>query len=375
MFSRSVPLVILLCSTLVAAPAAHAQVPITRAVVESIRNRVQLLLRQQSPRAARISDVMTPGDGLTTAQSSLAELRFNDGSLGRLGEQVVFWFTPGSRTFQLSNGTVLMLIPPGRGRTQIRTPNAAAGIQGSALFVRYIAASNTTVVGALTDSGIEVFNQDGSQQQTLEAGQMAVAIDGRIAHVYDFDLTTFYETSELMRGLTPSDVSNLNSDNGIALVHAEMQAALEQNLDPMLQDEIGAPSFIRLPDDMPERLDEFWQNQTAILQPDDFSREVIAPPQLTDLAPGRLTNSALDIRTLLDVGELQRTIENDRGGFSRGGIDIVDSPVSPPFGQNDFPDRGNGVVDGFPGQGNGVVDGFPGQGNGVVDGFPGQGGT
>ena len=116
--------------------AALAQTSLTWAKIERLRNRVHLIPSDDSARLARVADVMGVDDALRTAASARAELRFNDGSLARVGEQATFRFTPDTRNFQLSNGTVLLLIPPGRGRTTIQTPNAVTGIQGSALFVR-----------------------------------------------------------------------------------------------------------------------------------------------------------------------------------------------------------------------------------------------
>ncbi|MBD3563293.1 FecR domain-containing protein, partial [Planktothrix sp. FACHB-1355] len=149
--------------TLPLPPEASAEMPLTKAVIQSLRNLVRLIPQNQTGRPARVSDPVNPGDSLATGRESLAELRFNDGSLARVGEQAVFQFLPNTRTFRLSNGTALLLIPPGRGTTRVQTPNARAGIRGSALFVRYNPETDTTVVGALTDSNIEVFNQNSSQ--------------------------------------------------------------------------------------------------------------------------------------------------------------------------------------------------------------------
>lgn len=255
MFRRTATLIaVVLSGQLLFAAEVAAQTTLNRAVVQTVRNRVQVLRQNQSPRVARVSDVLTPGNGVSTARASFAELRFNDGSLGRLGEQVVFWFSAGTRNFRLSNGTILMLIPPGQGRTQIRTPNAAAGIQGSALFVRYIPETDTTIVGALTDSGIEVFNRDGSQRQALRGGQMVVAVGDRIEQIYDFDLNSFYETSELVRGLAPTEESNSeeSADSTIAQVQVEMQTAIAQQ-QPLSSDQIlETPSFIRRPAGSPD---------------------------------------------------------------------------------------------------------------------------
>ena len=217
--------------------AAHAEVPLNRAVIASLRNAVELILKNQPPRSAKVRDALAPGDAIATARAALAELRFNDGSLARVGGQTLFRFLPHTRTFQLSNGTLLLLVPPGRGQTRIQTPNAA-GIRGSALFVRYLPATDTTLIGALTESGIEITNRDRSQAQPLGAGQIAVVVNNRIEQVYRFDLSTFYDTSELVKGLelqhsttseqTANEQAAVPTDRSIAAVRAETAEAVER---------------------------------------------------------------------------------------------------------------------------------------------------
>ena len=225
---------------------AHAKVPLTKAEISKVRKLVRLKLRKKSWRKARIRDRMTPGDSLSTGKASLADLRFNDGSLARVGERAIFRFRPKTRHFNLSNGTVLLLIPPGRGGTRIRTPNAAAAIRGSALFVRYDKVTNTTIVGALTDSGIKVSNKDASQTQKLAAGQLLVIVKNRIVSLYDFDLRTFYETSDLVRGFDLTNSSTPNPDPAIASVQAETSEALAAQK-PLIAKEVKInPSFIKL---------------------------------------------------------------------------------------------------------------------------------
>lgn len=171
--------------------------------VDFLRNRVQLVPREQRSRRARISDVLSIGDALRTARASRAELRFNDGSLARIGERATFRFTPNTRNFQLSNGTVLLLIPPGRGRSTIQTPNAVTGIQGSALFVRYIPETDTTIVGALTDNPdgpMVLFNEDGTEQQALRSNEIGVITGDQITEIYQFDGALFWQSSGLAEG-------------------------------------------------------------------------------------------------------------------------------------------------------------------------------
>ncbi|MGC8711517.1 MAG: FecR domain-containing protein [Leptodesmis sp.] len=190
-----------LCSAATLLPAiVSAQTPLNRATIQNLRNKVDLTAKQQT-RPAQKADVMTPGDALRTYRQAMAELRFNDNSLARLGEQALFQFMPNSRNFDLQQGTVLLFITPGQGRTRIRTPNAAAGIRGSALFVRYIPDSKVTLIGALTNSGIEISNGDAcnsSQTVALKAGQLGYVFNCQIG-IYNFDLRKFQETSPLFK--------------------------------------------------------------------------------------------------------------------------------------------------------------------------------
>ncbi|RUT06233.1 hypothetical protein DSM106972_034390 [Dulcicalothrix desertica PCC 7102] len=249
MFRKLLPLLVISLSG-VAIPVsnqANAQTPLTRAVIQDLRNLVQLMPQRQPRRKAQRSDAMTPGDGLSTGRLSLADLRFNDGSWARVGEQAVFQFLPRTRNFTLNNGTVLLLIPPGRGRTNIRTPSAAAAIRGSALFVRYDKVTDTTIVGALTNSGIEVFNKDASSSQVLQAGQMMVVVKGKFQGLYGFDLRTFYDTSDLVRGLDLTRQNpNATSDPALSSVQAETSAALAKQSPISGPGTIKDPSFIKL---------------------------------------------------------------------------------------------------------------------------------
>ncbi|WP_143845442.1 FecR family protein, partial [Nostoc sp. T09] len=225
-----------------------ATTPLTRAEIQELRNLVQLIPKNSpKKRPARKSDALIPGDGLSTGRASLADLRFNDGSLARVGEQAVFQFLPKTRNFRLKNGTVLLLIPPGRGQTRIQTPNAAAAIRGSALFVRYDEKTDTTIVGALTNSGIEVSNKQASQSQVLEAGQLMVIVKGKFQGLYDFDLRNFYDTSDLVRGL---DLTRQNltptPDPAIASVQAETATAVAAQTPIKGEGVVENPSFLEL---------------------------------------------------------------------------------------------------------------------------------
>ena len=241
---------------------AQADTVLNRAEIESLRNLVQLMPQSSTARPAKVADEIVPGDALSTGRESLAELRFNDGSLARIGELALFRFSAHDRNLRLSNGTALLLIPPGQGVTEVWTPNATAAIRGSALFIRYISDSKTTVVGALTNSRIEVFNQKNSQRQVLKAGQLALVVKGKITGLYNFDLKTFYETSDLVSGLNLNKKSVTATDIAIAQVQAETIAAVAAQ-SPLTGEEIIVnPSFVRSSETSPSlSLQENSQNQ------------------------------------------------------------------------------------------------------------------
>jgi acrosin len=184
-----------------------------------------------------MSDFLAVGDALRTAATAQADLRFNDGSLARVGERATFRFVPNTRNFRLTNGTVLLLIPPGRGRTNIQTPSAVTGIQGSAVVVRYIPDSDLTVVMALTNNpaGPMTITANscggdsaacGATEYSLYGGQMALIQNNQV-QVVEFDLPMFYQTSPLVEGL---ELDNPDADSPLG---PDLEAVREETLEAL----------------------------------------------------------------------------------------------------------------------------------------------
>lgn len=223
---------------------------LTWARIDFLRNRVQLVPSNESAREARIADFLSIGDALRTARAARAELRFNDGSLARIGERATFRFTPNTRNFQLTNGTVLLLIPPNIGRSTIQTPNAVTGIQGSALFVRYIPETNTTIVGALTDNPdgpMVLFNRDGSERQALRANEIGVVENGQITQIYQFNSELFWQTSGLAQGFNYLQESSSTGSDALDAVRQEIRDAIAKQGSFTNDDQVieNPPSFSR----------------------------------------------------------------------------------------------------------------------------------
>ncbi|XGV98523.1 MAG: hypothetical protein ACAF41_06215 [Leptolyngbya sp. BL-A-14] len=198
---------------------------LTRAEVYKLVNTVQLLPNNQSPRPAKLTDTLAPLDAIKTATRSRAELLFNEGSLARVGANAIFRFVPGTRSFQLRNGTALIMSLPGKVGTRVETPGGQVLAQALppspstsppstlpvapptqplslAMIVRFDAASNTTNVFALTNGSITVFDLKGGQV-FLTGGQTVSIVNGVLGPVQTFDLKTFYKTSNLVTGLGP----------------------------------------------------------------------------------------------------------------------------------------------------------------------------
>ena len=342
---------------------AQADTVLTRAEIKSLRNLVQLMPQSRAARPAKVADGIVPGDALSTGRESLAELRFNDGSLARIGELALFRFSAQNRNLRLSNGTALLLIPPGRGTTEVWTPNATAAIRGSALFIRHISDSKTTVVGALTNSQIEVFNQKNSQRQVLKAGQLAVVVKGKITGLYNFDLKTFYETSDLVSGLSLNKKSITATDIAIAQVQAETIAAVAAQ-SPLTGERILVnPSFVRISATSPslslqqdsqhplintsDSITEFIDNGTVILDRSEIlpSHSEFSPDNGSIPAGDR--NSSTTDENQHDTGNngIGDGIGEGRGNYTDKGNNGIGNGID----GNHFDKGNNGIGDGIGG--------------------------
>jgi len=234
-----------LLGSLLVARDGSAQVPLIRADVETLYNRVEYLPEAGTARPATLSDWLDLGDAIRTAAASRADLRFNDGSLARVGERATFWFVPNTRTFRLSNGTALFLVPPGRGPSTIETPNVVTGIQGTAVIVRHIpesaspvaialdrdlnAPAGRTIVMALTNNpgGPVKVSLPNGQSVDLVAGQMAIATNNTLERL-EFDLRLFYETSPLVADLQLDDPNYVGTASPTDPVRQETLDGLAQ---------------------------------------------------------------------------------------------------------------------------------------------------
>lgn len=232
-------LVAALCTTSVQAQ----QDSLTRAEVYKLLNQVQLLLKNKPPRAAKRADVLVPLDALQTKTRSKAELKFNEGSLARIGSSATFRFKPGLRRYELPggglrsqtilelrNGTALAMAGPGSTVTTVETPQFTVdnisgppatplpgtdiyptSLRSGAVALYFDSEKNTGGVFNLTSLPVTVTSLDG-KQVTLQAGQTVTVKDGVIGPVQNFDLRKFYQTSSLSLGLGPGQEAEVEKE-------------------------------------------------------------------------------------------------------------------------------------------------------------------
>jgi hypothetical protein len=252
----------------VVAPAT-AEVPFTWAEVNSVVNQVDLISATGSTQSVQPLDCLCPGTTLSTNGLSQAELRFNDGSLARVGEQAQLQFWPETRNLRLTQGTTLLFPFPNQGRTSIETPNALAGLQNNVVVVRYVPTRDLTLVMALANSDtgpVSVTVKATGQEGVLYAGHMALISDVGL-QVIEFDLLEFYRTSRLVLGLNIGSAPPGESANDpIALLRPNLLRAITQQ-QPFANTTILDPALINRPNDTPPLFDPsqeaLWPSNTA----------------------------------------------------------------------------------------------------------------
>src|SRR2546423_1967096 len=86
--------------------------PLKEARVSQVIQDVRLLEAHAAPHAAAVNDKVTHGSAVRTGTESRAELTFNDLTITRLGANTIFSFTAGARQAELTQGAILLQVPP-----------------------------------------------------------------------------------------------------------------------------------------------------------------------------------------------------------------------------------------------------------------------
>ncbi len=113
---------------------APAAVPYTQATVTRTENQVSygtVKGDRSETRPAASQDVVKAANFLLSETESRAELKYDDGTIVRIGQNTIFTFEANSRTLNLKKGTFVFFIPKGQGGGTIKTPSLTAAITGT----------------------------------------------------------------------------------------------------------------------------------------------------------------------------------------------------------------------------------------------------
>lgn len=183
-----------------------------RAEISKIVNDVRLLTGKKTSRPATIGAVVSGETAVRTGLKSRAQMDFPDASIIRLGSNSVFSFMKGKRDVDLEKGTILMQVPKGLGRTNIRTSSISAAITGTTILIEYVPPLTNAAGDVITHGTFKAIVIEGSlelelvglpgQTIVLEAGEMtAFPTDTKVLpQKFVIDLARLIETSNLIEG-------------------------------------------------------------------------------------------------------------------------------------------------------------------------------
>jgi hypothetical protein len=196
--------------------------PYTQATVTRTENKVSygtVAGDESKTRPAEANDVVKAKNFLLSESQSRAELKYDDGTIVRIGQNTIFTFEASSRTLNLKKGTFVFFIPKGQGGGTIKTPSLTAAITGT---VGKVAENIIAIL-----EGEVVLKPSG---QVVKAGEFARRNpDGTITigkfdplKMFDGKLMTFNGPlpglPEAMLGLPLLDLRDLGTDDSMQRV-------------------------------------------------------------------------------------------------------------------------------------------------------------
>jgi hypothetical protein len=217
-----------------------------KARVEKRTNVVNLKLKDQILRSAKVADVLNTQDSLLTGERSRAELMFQDGSLARVGSNANFTVSSDTRSIQVQTGLILLHVPPGLGGAKVQSRSAVAAIKGdTVLFQEGIipstdptrAAKTFTKIIALSqepnapDGSISVTyidpNEGTSKEIALKFGQMFVLTQEGVK-IASINVSNLMESSSILSISKDAQKSNFESQLASAFQAEVVGKAEEQ---------------------------------------------------------------------------------------------------------------------------------------------------
>ena len=177
----------------VPAPAATLQ----SATVTRVIKDVKIYRPGATATEASVGNVIQGRTSLQTGRDSRSELRFQDRTLTRVGQNSVFSFQQGTRDLELSQGTILLQVPKRAGGARIRTATVTAAITGTTILMEYHRGKQVKII--VLEGDLELFLNTVKRRVKIKAGQMLVmrANATKVPQPVDIDLKRLQKTSLL----------------------------------------------------------------------------------------------------------------------------------------------------------------------------------
>ncbi len=201
----------------------HAATPYRQATVTRTQNQVkygEVKGERSELRPASVDDVVRASNFLQTETDSRAELKYDDGSLVRIGQNTVFSFEAITRTLSLNKGSMIFYVPKGSGGANVKTPSLTAAITGTIgkVALRYIAIIEGSIIlkpsGKVVSAGqFARIEEDGSitiefYDPTKELDGKLMSFNGPLPHL---DQRIFVRSDFWKPDITPFDTFDRTS--------------------------------------------------------------------------------------------------------------------------------------------------------------------
>ena len=213
-----------ICGLLVPATGLLRAAEFSKAEITRLTNSVQILKGDTPPKAAVVGQEIGPVTTVATGKESRAELRFPDKTLTRLGANSRFTLRGDARSLDLDEGVLMLQVPKRQGGAKIRTGGVTAAVTGTTILIEYHPGGVVKLLVIEGECTISL-NNNGSQFQTLTAGEMITMTDGAasIPKPQAFDLLRLLQTSKLLS----LDDSTQPNQNAIVTELANQQKLLQ----------------------------------------------------------------------------------------------------------------------------------------------------
>lgn len=181
--------------------AGAAAVPLQEARVSQVIQDVRLLEAHAAPRPAVVNDKVIFGSAVRTGVESRTELTFNDLTITRLGANTIFSFTAGARQAELTQGAILLQVPPNAAPVRANTTAITVAVTGGTAL---LATGPPTKFMVLEGIGTIYPRGHPEKAATVHGGEMVIAsANGRISNPEKFDVKLVLETSPLILDFPP----------------------------------------------------------------------------------------------------------------------------------------------------------------------------